>query len=149
MSASPRLLSPSTHAAPPSVLLATSCPWTTRALDSALVDAGFAPVAAPDTPLDAALRVAELHDALIIDDRVARNATQWQVAIRDASRRLGCRPMLLLARNPVAAGDLDALYACGLWGVVPYPLGAPYWAAQLAAWTRALRVAREPALSAV
>lgn len=138
----------------PTVLLVSSCPWTARALEVTLGDAGFAPLCVSDVAHVAPLRGSTGVDALLIDERAVGNATPGDGgADRSADRSAGFAahvagidappvPLLALVRDPLTARETAALHAAGVWGIVPYPVGAGAWVEQLALWTRSTRAAR-------
>lgn len=135
---------------PPEVLVLTACPWTARAVDATLREVGLNAAHLRD-PDGAVARLGwGAPDAVIVDD------SRWTLGrvggeARDCIELLGALgappdvPVLVLARETPSGARVEALLAAGAWGVVPFPLGAPAWVAQLRVWTRAGAAARQRA----
>jgi GGDEF domain-containing protein len=131
----------------PPVLVVSSCIWTGRTIEHALLAAGFTPIRA--TSADGAERLCTCGaiEAVIVDERDLRpspgDADLGEHALLRATRHMTGVPLLLLVPEASASAPLADTFAAGVWGLVPFPLGAPWWLHQLAVWIAAGRRSRE------
>jgi GGDEF domain-containing protein len=136
-----------TAAPAPPVLVLSSCVWTGRTIEHALIAAGFAPVRATSAASAEHLCTCGAIEAVIVDERDLRaSATPGGLgehALLRATRDLTGVPFLLLMPEATASVPLAETFAAGIWGLVPFPLGAPWWLHQLAVWVAAGRQSRE------
>ena len=130
----------------PPVLVLSSCVWTGRTIEHALIAAGFAPVRATSVASAEHLCTGGAIEAVIVDERdLHGSATQGELAehaLLRATRHMTGVPFLLLTPEAAASAPLAETFAAGIWGLVPFPLGAPWWLHQLAVWVAAGRQSR-------
>lgn len=129
----------------PTVLVVTSCPWTGRAIESAVSDAGFVPLRAGDVDSASRLCTAGAIDALILDERAAGFGTSDGAAAHaliESVQAGGVVPVVLLAHDRTTSEQWTFALGTGVWAIVPFPLGAPWWVQQLGVWVRAARDSR-------
>lgn len=117
------------------VLLATPCFWTRRALEEVLRRASYSVARAADLDAATIVHLSGAADALIVDERLDAGGT-GPFAPR------GAMPMLYLTRQRLSDAARRNVHRAGYWGFLEYPLGTSAWVEQLGVWVAAARAGR-------
>jgi GGDEF domain-containing protein len=82
-------------------------------------------------------------DGVIVDEQITDRrlgvSDPKLAALLDTARDVAGLPVGLLTHEPVDASRLAIIHELGVWGTIPFPLGASAWAGQFGVWVEAAR----------